>query len=71
MITFSVVGLGGLLVTQLVLWVGIELMGSNPEVSKVSAAGFTFLFNFMVRKLLLFSSAIPSSAVTGNAHDRP
>ena len=69
LLTFSTVGLGGLLVTQLVLWVGIELMGSNPEISKVSAAGFTFLFNFMVRKLLLFRSARHSSAVNGNTHD--
>lgn len=71
LLTFSTVGLGGLLVTQLVLWVGIELMGSNPEISKVSAAGFTFLFNFMVRKLLLFRSALHSSPVSGNTHDLP
>lgn len=54
---FLGVGIGGLLVTQLTLWVGVELLGGNPELSKIFAAGFTFIFNFLVRRATLFTSA--------------
>lgn len=56
LLSFSAVGLGGLLVTQIILWISIEWFKINPEISKFVAAGFTFLFNFTVRKLLLFSA---------------
>lgn len=61
MLTFSLVGLGGLGVTQLVLWLGIEHLRFNPELSKFCAAGVTFIFNFVVRKLVLFSTSAVSS----------
>lgn len=56
LLVFSVVGLAGLALTQLILWIGIELLQFNPEFSKICAAGFTFIFNFLVRKFMLFSS---------------
>jgi len=70
MLTFSMVGLGGLVVTQLVLWVGIERFKFNPEISKFCAAGITFLFNFVVRKLVLFSTAAVSADHKENHHDK-
>lgn len=57
LLIFSAVGLAGLSLTQLTLWIGIELLQFNPEFSKICAAGFTFFFNFLVRKLMLFSSS--------------
>jgi|GEM_PF-470417 len=69
LLTFALVGVGGLGLTQLVLWVGIERLDINPEVSKISAAGFTFLFNFLVRKLMLFSASSNSSAISPTSHD--
>lgn len=57
-VAFFSVGLAGLGVTQLTLWVGIEWLKFNPEISKILAAGFTFLFNFLVRKLALFNIPI-------------
>ena len=57
LLIFSAVGLAGLSLTQLTLWIGIELLQFNPEFSKICAAGFTFFFNFMARKLMLFSSS--------------
>jgi len=69
LLTFSLVGLGGLGVTQLVLWVGIERLNANPEISKFFAAGVTFIFNFVVRKLILFSSAADSSLNLESNHD--
>jgi putative flippase GtrA len=56
LLIFSLVGLGGLGVTQIVLWIGIERLQMNPELSKLCAAGFTFIFNFIVRKLMLFNA---------------
>lgn len=56
LLAFSLVGLCGLVVTQLVMWTGIEWLKFNPEVSKLCAAAFTFLFNFVLRKIILFSA---------------
>lgn len=53
-LSFIAVGVVGLGITQLVLWVGIELLDNNPELSKLAAAGVTFFFNYLVRKALLF-----------------
>ena len=52
--SFAAIGVAGLGVTQLVLWVGIEWLGANPELSKLAAAGVSFCLNFAARKLLLF-----------------
>lgn len=57
LLVFAAVGLAGLGVTQIILWIGIELLQFNPEFSKICAAGLTFLFNFLARKLTLFSSS--------------
>ena len=54
---FAGVGLAGLVLTQLILWIGIELLQINQEFSKIIAAGFTFLFNFFIRKFVLFSTS--------------
>lgn len=51
---FTLIGLGGLLLTQLILWMLIERFGRGPHESKLAAAGLVFLFNFAVRKLMLF-----------------
>lgn len=53
-LTFAAIGVAGLGFTQLVLWIGIELLHANPELSKLAAAGFTFHFNFALRKSILF-----------------
>lgn len=54
-INFLVIGLFGLAVTQAVLWITIDGIGLSPELSKLLAAGITFTFNFVVRKVLLFT----------------
>ena len=57
LLVFLAVGLGGLVITQFTLFIGIDLLQFNPEFSKICAAIFTFIFNFLFRKLLLFSRA--------------
>lgn len=51
---FLGIGIAGLGVTEIVLWLGIELLSMLPEFSKLVAAGVTFVFNFALRKWLLF-----------------
>lgn len=54
-LNFLFIGLMGLVVTQAVLWVTIDRTGLHPEFSKLLAAGITFTFNFVARKLFLFT----------------
>lgn len=62
---FVFVGILGLGVTCLILWIGVEWIGLPGEVVKVVAAGCTFAFNFAVRKSLLFSKAPRSLRAIG------
>lgn len=59
--SFVLIGVFGLGMTQLVLWVAIELLSLNPELSKLGSAGLTFLSNFVLRKHLLFAPRLRSS----------
>jgi len=51
---FVIIGVAGLGVTQIVLWIGIERIGALPELVKLAAAGVTFVFNYGLRKVVLF-----------------
>lgn len=51
---FAVIGLFGLLLTEAILWLLVEHMGSSAYAAKLVAAGLVFLSNFTLRKLLLF-----------------
>ena len=51
---FFAVGLAGLALTELILWLLIERQQFAPFFSKLAAAGLVFLFNFTLRKLMLF-----------------
>lgn len=55
-LTFVGIGIAGLGVTQLVLWLGVTELGLLPEAVKLAAAGVTFAFNYAVRKALLFAA---------------
>ena len=52
-LVFVVSGLG-LIVNQAVLYVGIELLGFYPLLSKVGATGIVFFWNFFVRSRFIF-----------------
>lgn len=53
-ILFFAIGLGGLLVNEAVLWVFASANSVPYQISKLFAAGSSFVFNFIVRKWLLF-----------------
>lgn len=52
---FGAIGLIGLGITYLVLFLCINEMGIPAWLSKVAAIGITFLWNFSARKALLFN----------------
>ena len=51
---FLGVGLAGLLLTQGLMMVWVEAFGMSPASAKAATAGLVFLFNFTVRRALLF-----------------
>lgn len=66
-LSFMLIGVAGLGVTQVVLWLGIEWLVITPEISKLAAAGATFMFNFLVRRAALFCKR----PVVANVASRP
>ena len=52
---FATIGIAGMGLNQLILYVGVGLLGLLPEFAKLVSAGAVFCFNFASRKLLLFT----------------
>jgi putative flippase GtrA len=52
---FALLGLAGLLLNQGIVYAGVEWLRLAPEAAKVVSAGVVFCFNFVTRKLLLFT----------------
>jgi len=55
-LSFVAIGIAGLGLTQWVLWLGVTRLGLLAEAVKLTAAVLTFLFNYLVRKSLLFAT---------------
>jgi putative flippase GtrA len=55
-IGFFGVGLAGLVLTQLLMALWVERLGLTPGLAKIPTAGLVFVFNFTVRRALLFSA---------------
>jgi putative flippase GtrA len=53
---FALLGLAGLAVTLLVMWVAVDLLKVDYRFGKAGAAGASFLTNYAVRKILLFTA---------------
>lgn len=51
---FLGVGLAGLVLTQLLMALWVERMELAPGLAKIPTAGLVFVFNFTVRRALLF-----------------
>lgn len=52
---FLGIGVAGLGLTEVLLWLQISVLGSGPMVAKLVSAVGVFMFNFGARKLLLFT----------------
>ena len=55
-LVFGVIGLLGLLWTELGMWIGIELIKWNYMVVKVLVTGAVLVWNYLGRKFLIFNS---------------
>lgn len=68
---FTTAGLGGLGISQLVLWTGVEQLGLHYTVAKAFAVGGHFFWNFASRKVMLFWTPDPKPVVTTTAVAAP
>lgn len=53
-LVFGIVGLVGLGLTELGMWLGIECLGWNYMVVKIFTTGAVLMWNYLGRKLLIF-----------------
>lgn len=53
LVEFLVFSIIGLLLTELLLWIGIDKLGLNAMLTKIIATAITMVFNFITRKLFL------------------
>ncbi len=53
-IIFSIIGIIGLLMSQICLYVFIDLLGMTAVYAKIYATLITFIWNFFARKIILF-----------------
>jgi putative flippase GtrA len=53
---FAAVGIVGLLLTESLLWLQVDVLALAALPAKIGASGGVFLFNFIARKTLLFKS---------------
>lgn len=52
---FALIGFAGMALNQLVVYIGVERLALSYEAAKFVSAGMVFAFNFVTRKLLLFT----------------
>ena len=53
-VIFTIIGLIGLGLTELGMWVGHGLLGFNENIVKIIVAGIVLLWNYLGRKVLIF-----------------
>ncbi|MCE4555521.1 GtrA family protein [Roseateles cellulosilyticus] len=53
---FALIGVAGLLLTEALLWLLVRQLGVAPVAAKLTSACGVFLFNFVLRKTLLFTN---------------
>lgn len=54
-IVFTVIGIIGLFLTELIMWIMTDLLGIHYVISKVVSAIIVFVWNFTVRKKFVFN----------------
>jgi putative flippase GtrA len=52
---FTTIGLVGMGINELILYIGVDRFGLSPIQAKIPSAALVFLFNFATRKLVLFT----------------
>lgn len=54
-VIFVFIGILGLLLNELIIFLGVDRLALSYELAKIASAGIVFSFNFGARKLLLFT----------------
>ncbi len=62
-VVFAVIGVLGLLLTESLLWLQIDVLAFGPLPAKLAASCGVFFFNFGVRKFVLFKALPPGRAL--------
>jgi putative flippase GtrA len=67
-VAFTVLSLGGLGITWVVILIAHDRIGIAPELAKATAVGITFAWNFFSRKLILFRPESPFAQTKEPVH---
>ena len=54
-VLFAMIGLAGMALNQIIIYAAVQMMPGSYEIAKFISAGMVFCFNFISRKLLLFT----------------
>lgn len=54
-LAFAIIGVAGLGITELGMWIGVGLAGFSAQPVKVVMTGVVLFWNFILRKFLVFS----------------
>ena len=57
-VLFGIIGLVGLLLTELGMWLGISVLGIHYTLVKVVVTGGVLLWNYLARRLFVFGGTI-------------
>lgn len=61
LLIFAAVGVAGLLANEIILYAAVDGLAWNYKPAKAVSAGCVFLFNFALRKILLFTRLRPAA----------
>jgi len=53
---FFVIGMVGFVLSELIMWIGVDILLFTVPMTKLIATGIVFVWNFLIRKILLFRS---------------
>ena len=57
-VLFGIIGLVGLLLTELGMWLGVSVLGIHYTLVKVFVTGGVLLWNYLARRLIVFGGTI-------------
>lgn len=54
LVIFSLIGVGGLLLTFLLMWISVSGLQIDPQIAKLFIAAWVLIWNFSLRRLFVF-----------------
>ena len=58
-LVFSLIGIGGLFLTAMLMWIGSDVVGIDYRICKVATVALVTLWNFGLRRIVLFGGLEP------------